>query len=75
MRLILAGRDAVAVDTVEALIMNWDPQSVKYLVFLNKSGLGEYLSFSHQRARGKRWMRCGRISPGSGRPPAGTRSR
>lgn len=40
MRLILAGRDAVALDTVEALIMNWDPQSVKYLVFLNKSGLG-----------------------------------
>lgn len=40
MRLILAGRDAVAVDTVESLIMNWDPQSVKHLVFLNRSELG-----------------------------------
>ncbi len=40
MRLILAGRDAVAVDTIESLIMNWDPKSVKHLEFLNKSKAG-----------------------------------
>ncbi len=40
MRLILAGRDAVAVDTVESLIMGWDPLSVEYLRKLNDSGIG-----------------------------------
>jgi len=40
MRLILAGRDAVAVDTIEALIMGWDPMSVKHLRYLNHDGLG-----------------------------------
>jgi len=40
MRLIIAGRDPVAVDTVESLIMNWDPQSVGYLKFLCESGAG-----------------------------------
>ncbi|MGE5557702.1 MAG: DUF362 domain-containing protein [Bacillota bacterium] len=40
MRLILAGRDAVAVDTIEALIMEWDPESVDYLRFLNKDSAG-----------------------------------
>lgn len=37
-RLILAGRDAVAVDTIEALLMNWDPLSVGHLCYLNQSG-------------------------------------
>jgi len=40
MRLILAGRDPVAVDTVEALIMGWDPLAVEYLRALNDSGVG-----------------------------------
>jgi uncharacterized protein (DUF362 family) len=40
MRMIIAGRDAVAVDTIQALLMGWDPESVKYLEYLNKSGAG-----------------------------------
>lgn len=40
MRLILAGKDAVAVDTIETLIMNWAPNSVEYLKLLAQSGAG-----------------------------------
>ena len=40
MRLIMAGRDAVAVDTIEALIAGWDPQSIPYLKYLADSGMG-----------------------------------
>ncbi|NLY88185.1 MAG: DUF362 domain-containing protein [Firmicutes bacterium] len=69
MRLILAGRDAVAVDTVEALIMNWDPQSVKYLVFLNRSGLGNICP-SAISVKGKRVDEIRKDFAGV-RPPAG----
>ncbi|MBN2535658.1 MAG: DUF362 domain-containing protein [Spirochaetales bacterium] len=40
MRMILAGTDPVAVDTIESLCMNWDPQSVPHLVYLNNSSAG-----------------------------------
>lgn len=40
MRLVMAGRDAVAVDTVASLVMNWDPDSVTYLKYLSDSGAG-----------------------------------
>jgi len=40
MRLILAGRDAVAVDTVEALITGWDPYNIAFLRYLNYSKMG-----------------------------------
>jgi uncharacterized protein (DUF362 family) len=40
MRLIVAGRDALAVDTIQSLLMGWDPESVKYLQLLNASQLG-----------------------------------
>ncbi|MCX7921737.1 MAG: DUF362 domain-containing protein [Clostridia bacterium] len=40
MRLIMAGKDAVAVDTVAALITGWDPLSAAHLRYLNKSGVG-----------------------------------
>jgi uncharacterized protein (DUF362 family) len=40
MRLVLAGSDAVAVDTVEADIMNWDYKTVDYLTHLNELGTG-----------------------------------
>ncbi|MCM8711468.1 DUF362 domain-containing protein [Clostridium sp. SYSU_GA19001] len=40
MRLVMAGRDAVAVDTIAALVMNWDPGSVGYLKYLSDSGAG-----------------------------------
>jgi len=41
MRLIMAGRDAVAVDAIEALIMGWDPESITYLKYLSDSGMGK----------------------------------
>lgn len=41
MRLVLAGKDPVAVDTVCCLVMGWDPESVGYLnLFREKDGLG-----------------------------------
>lgn len=40
MRMIIAGSDAVAVDTIEALLMGWDPLSVGYLKYLNEDGAG-----------------------------------
>ncbi|MCX7711608.1 MAG: DUF362 domain-containing protein [Clostridia bacterium] len=40
MRLIIAGRDAVAVDTIECLVTGWDPQSATYLRYLSKGGVG-----------------------------------
>jgi uncharacterized protein (DUF362 family) len=40
MRLILAGRNAVAVDTVEALVMKCDPRKVPHLTLLEADGLG-----------------------------------
>ena len=41
MRLILASRDAVAMDTVEAQIMQCDHTQVDYLTMLNDMGVGE----------------------------------
>ena len=40
MRLILAGKDAVAVDTICGLVMNWDPESIGYLKYLNADSIG-----------------------------------
>ena len=40
MRLILAGKNAVAVDTIEALVMKCDPSKVPYLSKLESDGLG-----------------------------------
>jgi uncharacterized protein (DUF362 family) len=40
MRLILAGENAVAVDTVEALVMKCDPKKVPHLTKLEADGLG-----------------------------------
>jgi uncharacterized protein (DUF362 family) len=40
MRLILAGRNAIAVDTIEALVMRCDPKKVPYLTKLEADGLG-----------------------------------
>jgi len=40
MRLIIAGRDVVAVDTVGTLIMGYDPASVPYLQMAEQSNLG-----------------------------------
>jgi len=40
MRLILAGRNAVAVDTIEALVMKCDPKLVPHLTKLETDGFG-----------------------------------
>ncbi len=40
MRLILAGKDAVATDAVAGLIMGHDPQRAQYLVDIHNSGFG-----------------------------------
>ena len=40
MRCILSSADPLALDTVEALIMGWDPATVKYLQYLGADGLG-----------------------------------
>ncbi|RCX13468.1 uncharacterized protein (DUF362 family) [Anaerobacterium chartisolvens] len=40
MRLILAGKDAVAVDSVASLTVGYDPESISYLRYLNTSKLG-----------------------------------
>ena len=40
MRLILAGRNAIAVDTIQALVMKCDPKKVPYLTMLESVGLG-----------------------------------
>jgi uncharacterized protein (DUF362 family) len=40
MRLILAGKNAVAVDTIEATVMKCDPTKVPHLTKLAASGLG-----------------------------------
>lgn len=40
MRLVMAGKDAVSVDTIAALVMNWDPDSVSYLKYFGESGAG-----------------------------------
>lgn len=45
MRMVLAGRDPVAVDTVCCLLMGWDPESVGYLnLFRERDGLGDTAS-------------------------------
>jgi hypothetical protein len=40
MRVIIAGRDPIAVDTIESLSMCWDPESVKYLKYLDTDKAG-----------------------------------
>ncbi|HEY9061187.1 MAG TPA: sugar-binding protein [Pseudobacteroides sp.] len=40
MRLILAGKDAVAVDSIATLTVGYDPESIGYLRYLNTSKLG-----------------------------------
>jgi uncharacterized protein (DUF362 family) len=40
MRLILAGKNAVAVDTIEALVMKCDPKKVPHLTLLEADGFG-----------------------------------
>ncbi|HYE81933.1 MAG TPA: DUF362 domain-containing protein [Clostridia bacterium] len=41
MRLVMAGKDAIAVDVIEALVMGWDPESITYLQYLSDSGMGK----------------------------------
>lgn len=40
MRLILASRDSIALDTIESLIVGWDPKTIPYLGLLDASNVG-----------------------------------
>lgn len=51
-RIIVASRDCVAADTVESLIMEWDPAAVGYLGYIEESGLGN-CNVSNIRVIGK----------------------
>jgi uncharacterized protein YjhX (UPF0386 family) len=53
MRLIVAGKDPVAVDTVEALLAGWDPESVNYLKYLDQARAGND-DIARIRVAGKR---------------------
>ena len=52
MKLIMAGRDPVAVDTVGALVIGYDPASISYLPLAQQAGLGT-MDVSHIRVLGR----------------------
>lgn len=52
MKLIMASRDPVAVDTVGALVIGYDPASIGYLPLAQQSGLGT-TNVSHIRVLGR----------------------
>jgi uncharacterized protein (DUF362 family) len=70
MRLILAGKDPIAVDTIESLIVGWDPQSVGYLRNLNNSRAGNLdtacIHVAGKRVDQVRKYFAGVIPPGGG---------
>ncbi|MGE5558238.1 MAG: sugar-binding protein [Bacillota bacterium] len=70
MRLILAGRDAVAVDTIESLLAGWDPLSVGYLKYLNLSAAGNIdpacITVAGKTVDAARKKFAGRIPPSGG---------
>jgi uncharacterized protein (DUF362 family) len=55
MRLILAGTDAIAVDTIASLLVGWDPESAAHLTYLNASSAGN-IDTSCITVRGERVM-------------------
>jgi len=70
MRLILAGRDAVAVDTVGTLVMGYDPTTVPYLGWAAGAGLGTD-DVTQITVRGQRVSQVRRDFPAPyGNPPA-----
>ena len=70
MRLILAGRDAVAVDTIGSLAMGYDPQSIPYLGWAAGAGLGTD-DVAQITVHGLRVSQVRRDFPAPyGRPPA-----
>jgi uncharacterized repeat protein (TIGR01451 family) len=70
MKLILAGRDAVAVDTVGSLVMGYDPVTIPYLGWAAGAGLGTD-DVSQITVRGKRVSQVRRNFPAPhGNPPA-----
>lgn len=62
MGLILAGRDTVAVDTVGALAMGYEPREIPYLSLAAQSGLGT-TDTSHIRVVGLPWGQVRRDFP------------
>lgn len=70
MRLVLAGRDAVAVDTIGTLVMGYDPDTVPYLGWAAGAGLGSN-DVAHITVRGLRVSQVRRDFPAPyGNPPA-----
>ena len=70
MRLIMAGRDAVAVDTVGTLVMGYDPATVPYLGWAAGAGLGTD-DVAQITVRGLRVSQVRRDFPAPrGNPPA-----
>jgi uncharacterized repeat protein (TIGR01451 family) len=70
MKLILAGRDAVAVDTVGSLVMGYDPATIPYLSWVAGVGLGTD-DVSQITVKGKRASQVRRNFPAPhGDPPA-----
>lgn len=79
MRLIVASRDSVAHDAVEALIAGWDPRTISYLINLSSSGMGN-LDTSKIRVVGKyvdevrkpfliKFSNLGGVKVGNPKPP------
>jgi uncharacterized repeat protein (TIGR01451 family) len=70
MRLILAGQDAVAVDTVGTLVMGYDPTTIPYLNWADEAGLGTS-NPAQITVRGRRVSQVRRDFPAPyGNPPA-----
>ncbi len=40
MRMMMAGKDLVALDAIEALLIQYDPEKVNYLTYLHNDGIG-----------------------------------
>ena len=64
MRLILAGKNAVAVDMIEALVMKCDPSKVPHLSKLQSDGLGPR-DRRRSPSSASRWSTWQRLSPAS----------
>jgi len=73
MRLLIAGRDAVAVDTVGALVMGYDPATIPYLGWAAGAGLGT-ADVAQITVRGQRVSQVRRDFPAPYGNPAAQRA-
>jgi uncharacterized repeat protein (TIGR01451 family) len=73
MKLIMAGRDAVALDTIGTLVMGYDPETVPYLGWAAGAGLGTD-DVSQITVRGKRVSQVRRNFPAPWGDPQAVRA-